>query len=280
MSNDTDNCSFGNVVYRSDISHSSEKATTSTPPPTEVELTHFLSSRNVMQPRHAGKRSGYLAVAFSQWCLENKPPQGSSKDVMSKYATTRKTFSRPYSRCLWELSTALYEHVRVGKDTYLDRKGLLNLEVRLPAYQVYVFAHKRGELSKSSFLLWKGKVASVQKIYLELIMCGNNIGFYNAITNIKAFLGGKTLCEGCNRTFTHGLHKCKSCCQQCQYVPPCSAEESVVACTACNREFFGERCWKNHEGVICQGKKRCVACKADYLVRHGQHKCCVLMAIP
>jgi hypothetical protein len=112
-------------------------------------------------------------------------------------------------------------------------------------------------------VIFTGNSISEKKLSL---LFDEETGHYNVITNIKAAMGKKFICEACD-TMYDKTHKCKYACSLCTVSPPCS-KGTERYCDACNRTFVSDTCFQNHvtlkvqNKLVCQWKRACRSCCA------------------
>ena len=107
-----------------------------------------------------------------------------------------------------------------------------------------------------------------KKLYIEYL---NN--HYNAITNIRAYMGKKYFCEKCFIGF-HNLfdHCCPDFCKSC-YSNCSSNDKTKILCDDCKREFIGNNCYDRHlKTKICKYIKKCNDCEVTYKIK-SKHNC-------
>ena len=67
-------------------------------------------------------------------------------------------------------------------------------------------------------LVFSGNSLSTKKFYL---LYDSEKGHYNVITNIKAAMGNRYICNACDTLYDY-THKCDNVCFLCNVTPPCS----------------------------------------------------------
>lgn len=107
--------------------------------------------------------------------------------------------------------------------------------------------------------LFRGNSCSSKTIYLEFIRHPNNeIGHFNAITNIRGYMGKREFCYGCKLPFNK-YHECSNTCKHCNEYPPCKFED-LIHCPECNGNYVSETCYSNHLKKICVKIRKCERC--------------------
>ena len=66
---------------------------------------------------------------------------------------------------------------------------------------------------------------------------------YSVITNNKAAMAKKYICNACDALYDF-THKCDKTCSLCTNPPPCTKDKTKYS--ACNRWFLSEKCFRNH----------------------------------
>jgi hypothetical protein len=138
----------------------------------------------------------------------------------------------------------------------------------LSDYKIIVF-----DGLKPDRLFFKGNSNSAKKLYL---LYDPDCGHYNVITNIKAAMAKKYVCNGCD-TLYDNTHKCDKVCSLCTNTPPCKKDQ-FRHCDTCNRRFLSEKCFENHLKLrkkgktVCQWRHVCPNC--TFLVTtDSKHEC-------
>ena len=90
-------------------------------------------------------------------------------------------------------------------------------------------------------LIFSGNSHSAKKLYL---LYDSDNGHYNVITNIKAAMAKRYICNACD-TLYDKTHKCDKVCSLCNATPPCTKDQTKY-CSTCNRCFLSEKCFQNH----------------------------------
>ncbi|XP_031789027.1 uncharacterized protein LOC116417974 [Nasonia vitripennis] len=106
---------------------------------------------------------------------------------------------------------------------------------------------------------------------------------YDVIVNIFGAARAKFFCTFCNRGYSNiEDHKCRQLCSRCFVSPPCSENEALQKCASCNRNFFGDVCFRNHsaEGSyktknkrLCDVLQICGTCCKSVNRQRGKHEC-------
>ena len=73
-------------------------------------------------------------------------------------------------------------------------------------------------------LIFSGNSDSVKKLYL---LYDSDKGHYNVITNIKAAMAKKYICDACD-TLYDKTHKCDKFCSLCNATPPCTKDQTSI----------------------------------------------------
>ena len=112
-----------------------------------------------------------------------------------------------------------------------------------------------------------------KKLYL---LYNANTKNYSVITNIKALMAKRYICNACDTLYDF-THKCDKACSLCTTTPPCTKDESKY-CGTCNRWFLSAKCFQNHfvlkvKGkLVCQWRQVCRNC--SFLVTcNNKHEC-------
>ena len=106
---------------------------------------------------------------------------------------------------------------------------------------------------------------------------------FNAITKPSGFFGTHYWCELCNKCYADKQkHKCIPNCVACKTLDTenCNFKHGkTMHCNACNRDFYGEACFRNHKTItgkkknsVCQSLHCCKECSAEFNPK-SQHKC-------
>ena len=122
-------------------------------------------------------------------------------------------------------------------------------------------------------LIFTGNSLSDKKLYL---LYDAETGHYNVITNIKAAMAKRFVCNACDALYDR-THTCDKACSLCTATPPCAKGDSRY-CAACNRIFPSEKCFQNHltlrvKGkLVCQWKQVCRNC-SFVVTSDNKHEC-------
>ena len=100
--------------------------------------------------------------------------------------------------------------------------------------------------------MFSGNSLSVKKLYL---LYNANTKNYSVITNIKAAMAKKYICNVCDALYDF-THKCDKTCSLCTNQPPCTKDKTQY-CSTCNRWFLREKCFQNHLVLRVKGKLVC-----------------------
>ena len=130
------------------------------------------------------------------------------------------------------------------------------------------------------------------KIY-ESPTSNNNVQWINLlnlnehfmpITKPAGFFGSHYWCEHCNRCYnTKKKHFCVPICVSCKTVESKNClfwKNKTVHCNICERDFYGEECFKNHNNLsgkqkfsVCQTNQLCKLCGVCFNPRYTKHQC-------
>jgi hypothetical protein len=101
-------------------------------------------------------------------------------------------------------------------------------------------------------LIFSGNSVSTRKFYL---LYDSDSGHFNVITNIKAAMAKKYVCDACDTLYDYP-HKCDKACSLCASAPPYTKGQSKY-CDTCNRSFLNDTCYRNHLTIKVKGKLVC-----------------------
>ena len=138
-------------------------------------------------------------------------------------------------------------------------------------YQVIVIDDKN-----TSNRLFVGNYQT-KRLYLSLRKTIMNEYHYDAIINIKGYMGNKFFCEYCHKGYNNYLqHKCTFICERCFQFPPCNKNSFKILCQECNFEFFGQNCYDKHREILCKNNicsnhRKCEICLQEYYGK--KHEC-------
>jgi len=121
----------------------------------------------------------------------------------------------------------------------------------------------------------------------SVLFCGNSVpnkklyllydgGHYNVITNLKAAMAKKYICNACD-TLYDNTHKCDRTCSLCTATPPFNKNQSNY-CATCNRWFLSEKCIQNNlthkvKGkLVCEWRQVCRNCSFT-VTGDNKHEC-------
>ena len=126
------------------------------------------------------------------------------------------------------------------------------------------------------------------KIYIEYDDCESYnrpgaVGHYNAIVNMRGYMGLPYYCEECHVAYHHRhKHRCKGGCKLCYAPVACEPVEeqreegddnAMTFCTECNRWFVTPTCYAQHiANQVCTYRRQCAICEREYY-RDEQHVC-------
>ena len=85
-------------------------------------------------------------------------------------------------------------------------------------------------------LIFSENSLSDKKLYL---LYDSDNGHYNVITNIKAVMAKRCICNACD-TLYDKTHKCDKVCSLCNATPPCTKDQTKY-CSTCNRYFLSDK---------------------------------------
>ena len=96
------------------------------------------------------------------------------------------------------------------------------------------------------------------------ILFSPELQHYNVITSLTGITVCDNFCQACNiGTKRISTHKCPEKCDRCFHNSLCDRETLHIKCVKCLREFYGEKCFRQHETVgsfknnisVCEGLK-------------------------
>jgi hypothetical protein len=87
-------------------------------------------------------------------------------------------------------------------------------------------------------IMFSGNSVSEKKLYL---LYDSDSGHYNVITNIKAAMSKRYICNACDTSYDK-THECDKVCSLCTATPPCTKDQKKY-CATCNRWFLSEKCF-------------------------------------
>ena len=109
---------------------------------------------------------------------------------------------------------------------------------------------------------------------------------FDVIKSMTAFYNVAYYCHECKKSFTkRDRHKCPSKCLSCfAFMKDKKCEGPEINCKKCNRKFFGEKCFENHQknrskkenksDSVCQSVKQCLKCERIITGKYvNVHKC-------
>lgn len=220
-------------------------------PPVSI-ATNSKMKRSVITIKNKDNSCGYRAIFVSKYYIDNM-------SVLNKkeWQNVRKDVRQT------QVKGAINIACNSGLDlsTPIDMVNINNVQSYLNTYQIIIidgsFHHKP---------IFKGP-EMISKIYIEHF---NN--HYNAIINIKAYIGRDFYCETCNIGYKEKTkHRCKFECRKCLSKCNNLSNSSKIVCYMCKRSFFGNECYNNHLiGKICSKIKKCEICLVEY---KGNHSC-------
>ena len=77
-------------------------------------------------------------------------------------------------------------------------------------------------------VIFSGNSLSNKKLYL---LYDVDSGHYNVITNLKAAMAKKYICNACDTLYDNS-HKCDKACSLCTATPPCAKDQSSIVLLA------------------------------------------------
>jgi len=122
-------------------------------------------------------------------------------------------------------------------------------------------------------VIYSGNSFSNKKLCL---LYDTDSGHYNVITNLKAAMARKYICNACDTLYDNS-HKCDKACSLCTATPPSFKDQSKYSGT-CNRCFLSEKCFQNHltlkvKGkLVCQWRQVCRNCSYT-VTTDSKHEC-------
>lgn len=169
----------------------------------------------------------------------------------------------------------LHTKAKVPKGT-CGIKELQMVQQALPDYQIKVLS-----VDKPHMIIFAGPEADKKILLLKVDE------HYHGCNLFAGFLERSYFCHDCNKGYSNGdyLHHpckkiwCPSCkSNQCEdfkaakeRLPPGKYPTPTERCTACNRDFFGNKCHSDHhhsgdpaKRSICQTIKKCLSCHCHY----------------
>ena len=122
-------------------------------------------------------------------------------------------------------------------------------------------------------VMFSGNSVSSKKFYL---LYDAKDKHYNVITNLKAAMAKRYICNACDALYDN-THRCDKGCSLCTATLPCTKDQKRC-CATCNRQFLSEQCFKNHLTLKEKGKLVCqwgeVSRNCSYLVTlDSKHEC-------
>ena len=117
----------------------------------------------------------------------------------------------------------------------------------LPGYKIIVY----DGLSPDR-VMFSANSVSAKKLYL---LYDEKDKHYNVITNLKAAMAKKSICNECDTLYDH-THKCDKVCSLCTASPPCTKHRTRY-CATCNRRFLCQKCFQNHLTLKVKGRFVC-----------------------
>ena len=119
---------------------------------------------------------------------------------------------------------------------------------------------------KAKQFIYRGP-SNTKHIYVQYIH-----GHYNAIVNIRGFLGTNYFCEECFKGYYHITdHICKEKCKLC--FGKCEMDKNnKIKCNICNLEYLGNNCFENHLSHLCKNVRICKECD-DPVYKRQRHVC-------
>ena len=150
----------------------------------------------------------------------------------------------------------------------------------LTGYQIVVY----GDLTGNN-VLYEGPEDD-NRILINLVLHNNH---YDVITSLTAAFAANYYCSKCHVKYFHQsehVGKCLAVCPRCKCKPPCNQvsvgqEKNPIKCNDCNRTFFNQQCFDNHQTLrqnkprLCDTLKCCTFCFKVYPIRKNRrmHTC-------
>ncbi|KAL3072361.1 hypothetical protein niasHT_036657 [Heterodera trifolii] len=222
-------------------------------------------------------RACHDPVLFNEWMLadqhQNPQQQNMARlTLMHDFCETKEAFRRLIiNRELMCSSVHRLMHA-AGLPEGQHAYGMDHLQTvqdywdqRFPAlYRIVLFEDHPEELPKP---IWKGPSGRRFDVVLFL-----SNAHYDGIRKINCFFKlGNFYCVDCECSYGRPLKHTLECirrCPQCAKIGPdhpCAKEPGVkILCPACNRFFFSQRCYHDHQGQTCSLLKRCNCCWRVY----------------
>ena len=126
-------------------------------------------------------------------------------------------------------------------------KDLKEFQENLSDYKIVVFNGINPDR-----VMFSGNCLSSKKFHL---LYNADTKHYSVITNIKAAMAKRYICNACDTLYDFE-HKCDKACSLCNTAPPCTKDENKY-CGTRNRWFFSEKCFHNHLVLKVKGKVVC-----------------------
>ena len=101
-------------------------------------------------------------------------------------------------------------------------------------------------------VMFNGNSFQTKKLYL---LHNAYTWHYNVITNIKAAMAKKYMCNACD-TLYDNTHKCDKACSLCTATPPCTKHQTKYI-GSCNRWLISEKCFQNLLNLNVKGNLVC-----------------------
>ena len=233
-------------------------STNSLPPQTPCEAVQ--SRRCLVEAKNSS--TGGDANACGYWSI------ALGKSLYQKLTKTqRDTWIRNKNNCVQKAARKFCQEARLNySEPFSTETWQIAANALAPEYQLIIVDGSTTKYQK----LFEGPEAS-RRIYLFL---ENN--HYSLITKIATLFKRDYFCHKCWVGWKQdGRHSCKAHCQACRQPGSCTlvAGEEPSTCRACNRQFFGTKCFERHTAHhICKAWKKCNSCEAEYQARFG-HEC-------
>ena len=183
-----------------------------------------------------------------------------------------------------ELAKDLCAHAGINVEEYNNGSKTFGMEevklfARLLAPKYGIAVHNSLTANSKVF---ETSTTEDQKIASWINLLNLNDHF-NPITKPSGFFGTHYWCELCNKCYHDKLnHRCIPNCVACKTLDTenCNFKHGKTThCNACNRDFYGEACFRNHKTIggkkknsVCHSLHCCKDCGVEFNPK-SQHKC-------